>query len=40
MGVMIDAFGWTAEQFWQSTAHEMWSAVEARERANERIAGS
>jgi hypothetical protein len=39
MGSMAEAFGWTAEQFWQSTAHEVWAVIEARQRANDRING-
>lgn len=37
MGVAMDAFGWSADQFWASTPHEFWAMVEARERANEAI---
>ncbi|MBB4152901.1 hypothetical protein GGQ80_000789 [Sphingomonas jinjuensis] len=36
MGVMMDAFGWTAEQYWTATSHEIWALVEAREAANKR----
>jgi len=35
MGIAQEAFGWSAEQFWQATPHEFWSMIEARERAIE-----
>jgi hypothetical protein len=34
MGVMMDAFGWTADQYWRATPHEAWALIEARQRAN------
>lgn len=39
MGIMMEAFGWSADQFWAATPHEMWAVIEARERANDRING-
>jgi hypothetical protein len=39
MGSMADAFGWSADQFWRSTSHEVWAAIEARQRSNARING-
>lgn len=36
MGTMMDAFGWSAAQFWAATPHEAWAVIEARQRANER----
>lgn len=36
MGVALDSFGWSADQFWRATPHIFWSMVEARERANKR----
>lgn len=36
MGVMMDAFGWSAEDYWRSTSHEMWAMIEARREANKR----
>ena len=33
---MMDAFGWTAEQYWASTSFEMWALIEARQAANKR----
>jgi hypothetical protein len=35
MGLMMDAFGWTAEQYWNATSVEIWSCIEARQRATE-----
>lgn len=40
MGVALDAFGWSAEQFWQATPHEFWAMIDARQEANRRINGS
>ncbi|HWU03173.1 MAG TPA: phage tail assembly chaperone [Novosphingobium sp.] len=37
MGVMMDAFGWSADQFWKATPHEIWAMIEARQRANARL---
>jgi hypothetical protein len=34
MGIMMDAFGWTADQYWAATSHEIWAVIEAREDAN------
>lgn len=34
MGVMMEAFGWTADQFWSATPHEAWALIEARQAAN------
>lgn len=34
MGVALDAFGWTADQFWGATPHEFWAMVDARAEAN------
>jgi hypothetical protein len=36
MGVMMDAFGWSASQYWAATPHEAWVLIEARQRANQR----
>jgi hypothetical protein len=36
MGLMMDAFGWSADQFWAATAHEVWAVIEARQIANKR----
>jgi hypothetical protein len=36
-GVMMDAFGWTAQQFWDATAHEAWACIESREEATKAI---
>ena len=36
MGIAQDAFGWSADQFWNATPHEFWSLVEARRRSNAR----
>ena len=30
MGVAMDAFGWTADQYWSATPHEYWAMVDAR----------
>jgi hypothetical protein len=29
-GIAMDAFGWSAEQFWRATPHEWWAVIEAR----------
>lgn len=34
---MMNAFGWSADQFWSSTPHEVWTVIEAREAANKAI---
>lgn len=39
MGIMMDAFGWSAEQFWNATPHEAWALIEARQAANKRQQG-
>lgn len=39
MGIMMDAFGWSAEQFWKATSHEAWALIEARQEANKRQQG-
>jgi hypothetical protein len=36
MGVAQDAFGWSADQWWNATPHEWWSMVDARREANKR----
>ncbi|CAN5368236.1 hypothetical protein BH10PSE14_BH10PSE14_04330 [soil metagenome] len=36
MGVMMDGFGWSAEQFWSATSHEAWAMIEARREANKK----
>jgi hypothetical protein len=36
MGVAMDAFGWSADEFWTSTSHELFAMVEARRAANKR----
>ncbi len=28
---MMSAFGWSADQFWAATPHEVWACIEARE---------
>lgn len=30
----MDAFGWTADQFWDATPHEIWACIGARQDAN------
>jgi hypothetical protein len=37
MGLMMDAFGWSADQYWAATMHEVWSVIEARKRANDHL---
>ena len=34
MGVALDTFGWSADQFWGATPHELWAMIEARQAAN------
>jgi hypothetical protein len=34
MGIAMDAFGWSADQYWEATPHELWAMFEARETAN------
>ena len=34
MGLALDAFGWSADQFWLATPHEFWAMVDARIEAN------
>jgi len=36
MGVALDAFGWSADQFWRATPHEFWAMIDARAQANKR----
>ncbi|MBD8641138.1 phage tail assembly chaperone [Sphingomonas aerolata] len=36
MGFALDAFGWSADQFWSATPHELWSMIDARIAANKR----
>jgi hypothetical protein len=31
---MMSAFGWSADQYWEATPHEVWACIEAREEAN------
>lgn len=38
MGIMMDSFGWSADQYWAATPHEVWAVIEARQEANRRIA--
>jgi hypothetical protein len=33
----MDAFGWSADQFWDSTPHETWACIDAREEANKQL---
>ncbi|WP_439539671.1 phage tail assembly chaperone [Sphingomonas sp.] len=33
MGVAMDAFHWSPDQFWNATPHELWAMVEARQEA-------
>lgn len=33
---MMDAFEWSADRYWRSTAHEIFAQIEAREAANKR----
>ena len=40
MGLMMEAFGWSADQFWHSTPHELWAVIEARQRMNEQLRDS
>ena len=37
MGLMMDAFAWTADQFWGATSHEVWAVIEARQKANDKL---
>ncbi|MBN3556888.1 phage tail assembly chaperone [Sphingomonas yabuuchiae] len=30
MGLALDAFGWSPDQFWSATPHEFWAVVDAR----------
>jgi len=32
---MMNAFGWSADQYWASTSHEQWAVIEARREAGE-----
>ncbi|WP_242140873.1 phage tail assembly chaperone [Sphingomonas sp. TREG-RG-20F-R18-01] len=34
MGIALDGFGWSPDQFWASTPHEFWAMVEARQETN------
>jgi hypothetical protein len=34
MGIALDAFGWSADQFWDATPHEFFAMVDARREAN------
>jgi hypothetical protein len=34
MGLALDTFGWSADQFWDATPHEFWAMVDARVAAN------
>jgi hypothetical protein len=36
MGIMMEAFDWSADRYWKSTAHEIFAVIEAREEANKR----
>jgi hypothetical protein len=36
MGLMMEAFNWSADQYWAATAHEIWALIEARIEANKR----
>ena len=36
MGTMMEAFDWSAERYWKSTAHEIFAVIEAREEVNKR----
>jgi hypothetical protein len=38
MGLMMEAFGWSPDQYWASTSHEIWALIEARIEANKRAA--
>jgi len=33
----MEAFGWSAEQFWVSTPHEFWAMIDARKGANKAL---
>lgn len=33
---MMNAFEWSADQYWASTSHEMFAVIEARREANKR----
>ena len=37
MGLAMDAFGWSADQFWAATAHELWAMIDARVAANKAL---
>jgi hypothetical protein len=32
-GVMMSAFGWSPDHFWNATPHETWACIEARQEA-------
>ena len=34
MGIALDAFGWSADQFWAATPVEFFAMIEARQAAN------
>lgn len=36
MGLALDSFGWSADQFWRATPHEIWAMIDARVEANKR----
>lgn len=36
MGIALDSFGWSADQFWSATPHELFALVDARVEANRR----
>jgi hypothetical protein len=35
-GAITASFGWTVDQFWTATPHELWAMIEARIEANKR----
>lgn len=36
MGLALENFGWSADQFWSATPHEFWSMIDARIAANKK----
>jgi hypothetical protein len=36
MGLALDTFSWSADQFWRATPHEYWAMIDARVEANKR----
>lgn len=34
MGIALNSFGWSADQYWDATPHEYFAMIEARQEAN------